>query len=106
MERNVVWTERASGDIEAIVRYIARRDPSAAGRIGLGIYDRVQIFSITPRRVRFSTNFVQAGGASSFFGDGGSFTQFERGQLSSDESGQQLWERLIWRRRYERRANG
>ena len=35
MERKVVWTERASGDIEAIVRYLARRDPSAAGRIGL-----------------------------------------------------------------------
>jgi plasmid stabilization system protein ParE len=48
MERNVVWTERASGDIEAIVRYIARRDPSAAGRIGLGIYDRVQILQHNP----------------------------------------------------------
>ena len=33
MERKIVWTERASGDIEAIVRYIARRDPNAAGRI-------------------------------------------------------------------------
>jgi plasmid stabilization system protein ParE len=36
------WTERASADIEAIVRYIARRDPEAASRIGLGIYDRAQ----------------------------------------------------------------
>ena len=43
MERRIIWTERASSDIEAIVRYIARRDPGAAGRIGLGIYDRVQI---------------------------------------------------------------
>jgi len=48
MDRKVVWTERASGDIEAIVRYIARRDPSAAGRIGLGIYDRVQILQQNP----------------------------------------------------------
>jgi plasmid stabilization system protein ParE len=48
MERKLVWTERASGDIEAIVRYIARRDPSAAGRIGLGIYDRVQILQLNP----------------------------------------------------------
>src|SRR5947207_8871255 len=48
MERKIVWTERASGDIEAIVRYIARRDPSAAGRIGLGIYDRVQILQQHP----------------------------------------------------------
>jgi plasmid stabilization system protein ParE len=49
MDRKVVWTERASGDIEAIVRYIARRDPSAAGRIGLGIYDRVQILNHNPQ---------------------------------------------------------
>jgi plasmid stabilization system protein ParE len=48
MDRKVVWTERASGDIEAIVRYIARRDPNAAGRIGLGIYDRVQILQQNP----------------------------------------------------------
>jgi plasmid stabilization system protein ParE len=40
MERKIVWTERGSGDIEVIVRYIARRDPAAAGRIGIGIYDR------------------------------------------------------------------
>src|SRR5258706_15860829 len=48
MERKIVWTERASGDIEAIVRYIARRDPNAAGRIGAGIYDRVQILHQNP----------------------------------------------------------
>jgi len=48
MERKIVWTERASGDIEAIVRYIRRRDPSAASRIGLGIYDRVQILPQSP----------------------------------------------------------
>ncbi len=48
MERGIVWTERASGDIEAIVRYIARRDPNAAGRIGVGIYDRVQILQQNP----------------------------------------------------------
>jgi toxin ParE1/3/4 len=48
MERKIVWTERASKDIEAIVRYIARRDPSAAARIGFGIYDRVQILQQNP----------------------------------------------------------
>ena len=48
MEHNIVWTERASGDVEAIVRYIARRDPQAAGRIGVGIYDRVQILQENP----------------------------------------------------------
>jgi len=39
----ILWTERASADIEAIVRYIARRDPDTAGRIGLGVYERAQI---------------------------------------------------------------
>jgi len=48
MERKIVWTERASSDIEAIVRYIARRDPAAAGRIGIGIYNRVQILQENP----------------------------------------------------------
>ena len=48
MERKIIWTERAAGDIEAIVRYIARRDPRAAGRIGFGIYDRVQILQQNP----------------------------------------------------------
>lgn len=46
--REILWTERSSADIEAIVRYIARRDPEAAGRIGFGIYDRVQILLENP----------------------------------------------------------
>ena len=44
----IFWTERASADIEAIVRYIARRDPDAAGRIGLGVYERAQILVENP----------------------------------------------------------
>lgn len=43
MVLKLIWTERASSDIEAIVRYIARRDPKAASRLGRGIYERVQI---------------------------------------------------------------
>ena len=43
MDRKLVWTEKSSADIEAIVRYIARRDAKAATRIGLGIYERAQI---------------------------------------------------------------
>ena len=43
MDPKLVWTETASGDIEALVRYIARHDPGAAARIGLAIYDRAQI---------------------------------------------------------------
>jgi plasmid stabilization system protein ParE len=47
MDRKLVWTEKASSDIEAIVRYIARRDPKAAARIGLGIYDRARSFTLS-----------------------------------------------------------
>src|SRR2546426_3999435 len=43
MDRKLIWTECASSDIEAIVRYIARRNPKAASQIGFGIYDRAQI---------------------------------------------------------------
>ena len=43
MDFQLIWTERASGDIEAIVRYIARRNPKAAAEVGLGIYERAQI---------------------------------------------------------------
>jgi plasmid stabilization system protein ParE len=43
MGRKIIWTEKASTDVEAIVRYIARRNPKASSRIGLGIYDRAQI---------------------------------------------------------------
>ena len=43
MERKLTWTHHASNDIEAIVRYIARRDPKAAAEIGFGIYHRAQI---------------------------------------------------------------
>ena len=49
MDAKIIWTERASNDIEAIVRYIARRNPDAASRIGLGIYERVQILYQEPR---------------------------------------------------------
>ena len=44
----LVWTERASADIEAIVRYIARRNPQASKSVGLGIYDRVQVLLSHP----------------------------------------------------------
>jgi plasmid stabilization system protein ParE len=48
MDQRLVWTERASGDLEAIVRYIARRNPTAAAEIGLGIYERVQVLLTHP----------------------------------------------------------
>lgn len=48
MDTQLIWTERASNDIEAIVRYIARRDPPASARVGFGIYDRAQILLQNP----------------------------------------------------------
>lgn len=44
----LIWTERASADIEAIVRYIGRHNPQAATSIGLGIYDRAQLLITHP----------------------------------------------------------
>ena len=49
MDRQIIWTERASSDIEAIVRYISRRNPSAGGSIGYGIYERAQILLTQPK---------------------------------------------------------
>ena len=43
MAYKIVWTERASDDLRAIVRYISRHNPTAAETMGYGIYDRVQI---------------------------------------------------------------
>lgn len=43
MGRRLIWTETSSRDIEAIVRYIARRNPRAASEIGFGIFERAQI---------------------------------------------------------------
>lgn len=48
MDQKLIWTERSSGDIEAIVRYIARRNPGAAAEIGFGIYERAQILIHNP----------------------------------------------------------
>jgi len=43
MAHKIIWTERASEDIAAIVRFIARHNPDAARAMGYGIYDRAQI---------------------------------------------------------------
>jgi plasmid stabilization system protein ParE len=43
MAYKIIWTERASEDIAAIVRYIARHNQDAASEIGYGIFDRAQI---------------------------------------------------------------
>ena len=64
MDRKIVWTEKASGDIEAIFRYIARRDPGAAARIGLGIYERAQILLDILKLEPFSMNCARVAGAS------------------------------------------
>src|SRR6266480_2892656 len=100
MDRKLIWTEKASSDIEAIVRYIARRDPSAAARIGLGIYDRVKFSFIIQKREQFWTSCATAAGANSFSVVGKSSTQSEMTTSSSGESGLRQWARQIWKRRF------
>lgn len=48
MAYKVIWTESASDDLGAIVRYIARHNTDAAQAMGQGIYDRVQILVENP----------------------------------------------------------
>lgn len=48
MDHHLIWTTTATADLEAIVRYIARRNPTAAAEIGLGIIERVEILITHP----------------------------------------------------------
>ena len=43
MAQKIIWTEHASDDLGAIVRYIARHNTDAARKVGRGIYDRAQV---------------------------------------------------------------
>ncbi len=43
MDYRIIWTEKASDDIKAIIRQIRRHNPQAAVQIGCGIFDKVQI---------------------------------------------------------------
>jgi plasmid stabilization system protein ParE len=48
MAYKIIWTERASDDLGALVRYISRHNPDAAQSMGYGIYERVQILAEMP----------------------------------------------------------
>ena len=43
MAYKIIWTESASEDIAAIVRFIARHNPDAARKMGQAIFDGTQI---------------------------------------------------------------
>jgi plasmid stabilization system protein ParE len=45
MAYKIVWTESASEDLGAIVRFIARHNPDAAQKMGNAIYDGAQILT-------------------------------------------------------------
>lgn len=42
------WTEPALCDLERIDRYLRRRNPAAAGKLGAGLLERVEILRIHP----------------------------------------------------------
>src|SRR5881394_834847 len=100
MDRKLIWTEKASSDIEAIVRYIARRDPSAAARIGIGIYDRAQILLEHPDAGTILDELREGGWRKLIFRRWKSFTQSAKMPSSSAESGQQRWAKQIWKPRF------
>jgi hypothetical protein len=101
MDGKLIWAERASSDIEAIVRYIAVaiQVPQLVSALASTIVRRSP-FSIQ-KRVRSSTNCVTAAGASSSSGGGESFTQFVAMPSSSVESGLPQWVKPIWKHRSE-----
>ena len=43
MAYKIIWTESASADIAAIVRFVARHNPDAARKVGHAIFDGAQI---------------------------------------------------------------
>lgn len=48
MAHRIVWTERASHDLEDIVLYLKARNPDAAARIGRGFFERVSALAEFP----------------------------------------------------------
>ena len=48
MDWEIVWTEPAAADLEAITTYIARRDPAAAERTAHAIVERVESLRTMP----------------------------------------------------------
>src|SRR5882762_9028885 len=100
MDRKLIWTEKASGDIEAIVRYIARRNPNAAARIGAGIYERAQILLQHPDAGSSWMNYVKKVGENSSSADGRSFTRSVKLPSSLVECGLRRWVKPIWKRRF------
>jgi plasmid stabilization system protein ParE len=48
MDYALIWSESSKCDLRAIVRYIARRNPSAARRTGTAITDSVRILRRFP----------------------------------------------------------
>jgi plasmid stabilization system protein ParE len=49
MAHEVVWTEPAVADLEAIVAFIAERDQAAAERVGNKILDHAEILGMFPQ---------------------------------------------------------
>ena len=55
MDFKLIWSESAIDDLGGIVRFIALRDGSQMARqIGFPVYDRAQVLTPPPGRVRFS----------------------------------------------------
>lgn len=102
MDRKLVWTETASGDIEAIVSYVAQHAPEAAARIGFGIYERAQILLQHPEAGTILEELREARWRKLIFRRWKSFTQFATTRSSLDGSGQQRWAKQTWRHHCDR----
>lgn len=57
MVRKIIWTEHASDDLAAVVRYVAHDNPEAARRLGYALYDQVQVLAQFPELGRVVREF-------------------------------------------------
>lgn len=48
MDFKIIWTAPALEDLQAVVRYIARNDPTAAVRVGDKIIDHIEVLKSFP----------------------------------------------------------
>jgi len=95
MERKIVWTERASSDVEAIVRYVSVAIQVPLKRSDSRYSIEFRFFCRIRRLDLFWITSRPAAGASWSIGVGKLFTLFDTVQPLLEQFGLRRWERWI-----------
>ena len=77
MVYDVVWTEPAVADLEAAVRYLARRDPATAESLRVELLESVEVLGRFPLIGAVYERIRAGGQGRSFAGHTESFTAFQ-----------------------------